>query len=214
VTRRETISFVSAAESHWNQVYADTDPRRVSWFEATPERSLEMIEDAGLSPDAAIIDAGGGASRLAAELAERGYRDLTVADISEAALEYARREMGEGADSVAWEVADLTEADLGREFDLWHDRAVLHFMVDPNDRDRYLTVLRRHLRPGGALIVAGFGPGGPTHCSGLPVRRYDEAELHAALGDEFSLLDSQIVEHATPSGNAQEFLYARFRRQH
>jgi SAM-dependent methyltransferase len=109
-------------------------------------------------------------------------------------------------------VTDLRDADLGRQFDLWHDRAVLHFMVEIDDRDRYLATVRRSLRPGGQLIIAGFGPDGPTRCSGLPVRRHGAEELGAALGDDFTLVESEIVDHETPSGSDQQFLYARFER--
>jgi SAM-dependent methyltransferase len=139
---------VRAVQGHWDEVYAERDPRRVSWFEPTPELSLKMIEATGLPGDAGIIDAGGGASRLAGELVRRGYGDVTVADLSKTALDRARRELGKRRDAVTWVVADLCDHDFGRRFALWHDRAAFHFLVAPDQRERYLETMRRSLDPG------------------------------------------------------------------
>jgi SAM-dependent methyltransferase len=184
----------------------------VSWFEPFPRASIELIEEAGLPKDAAIIDAGGGASSLAAELAERGYSDLTVADISAAAIERARQALGDRAEGISWLVRDLRDGDLDRRFSLWHDRAVFHFMVEDTDRDAYLATLRAALEPGGHLVLATFAADGPTECSRLPTRRYGTDELTTVF-DDFELIRSLPVKHRTPSGSVQSFLYAHFRRE-
>lgn len=197
---------------HWQRVYRDRPPQEVSWFEPAPETSLALIAGANLVQDAAILDAGGGASGLAGQLLAAGYTDLTVADISESALAQAREDLGDAATRIEWVQADLRNHDFGRHFDLWHDRAVLHFMTDPADRAAYLDTLHRALRSGGHLIVATFGPEGPAQCSGLPVHRYSADELAALLGPEFTLVLSKLHEHRTPSGVIQQFLYAHLVR--
>jgi SAM-dependent methyltransferase len=206
-----TVVPPTSDSDHWQQVYAERDPRRVSWFEPVPLASLELIEEAEPTKDAAIIDAGGGASSLAAELLDRGYSNLTVADISASAIERARADLGNRADRVTWVVADLRDAELDRRFSLWHDRAVFHFMVEDADRDAYLATIRGALEPGGHLILATFAADGPTECSGLPTRRYAIEDLTDLLED-FELLRSLPVAHETPSGSVQRFLYTHFRR--
>jgi SAM-dependent methyltransferase len=200
------------SRSHWETVYSERSPDAVSWYEQVPERSLKLIESMGLPADAPIIDVGGGASSLAARLLAAGHTDVTVADISQEALARARAALGADAERVDWIEADVREADLGRVFELWHDRAVFHFMVDPADRRGYLATLRRSLRPGGRLMLATFGPEGPTRCSGLPVRRYGADALTSELGPDFEQLGSELHLHRTPSGSEQQFLYARFSR--
>jgi SAM-dependent methyltransferase len=196
------------AQEYWERLWTSKDPWEVSWFEASPRRSVEMIEALALPPDAPIIDVGGGASRLAGELLRRGYEDLTVADISHAALEKARSSLGAEATKVKWVVADVRSHDFGRRFAAWHDRAVFHFLVDEHDRDSYLAVLRRSLAPKGHAIIATFGPDGPTRCSGLPVARYSAGELAEAFSSVASLVSDRLEVHETPSGNRQQFLYA------
>jgi SAM-dependent methyltransferase len=195
-------------EAHWQEVYEQNAPNQVSWFEALPTQSLELIEEAKVDRGAALIDVGGGESRLAGELLDRGYTDVTVADISPAALEKVRSELGERAGAVEWIVADVREHDFGRQFDLWHDRAVFHFMVEPAERYAYLAALERALAPGGHVVIATFGPEGPTECSGLPVLRYDAEELIETLGSNYRLLSSVLYDHRTPSGSSQQLLYA------
>lgn len=204
----ESLSY----RAHWESVYAETDPRTVGWYEPVLERSLELIGEAGLHRDAPILDAGGGASTLAAGLLDAGYTDITVADISPAALEHAKAELGQRADRVTWIAADLREHDLGRTYELWHDRAAFHFMVDPQDRAAYLDTLRRSLRPGGHVVLATFGPDGPTRCSGLPTMRYDATDLAALFAGELELVSSSQDAHRTPSGNEQQYLHAHLRR--
>ena len=196
----------SSATAHWESVYSTKDPREVSWFEESPEASLQLIADAGLPPGAAIIDVGAGASALGPALAAQGY-EVTVADISATALEAAA---AAGIEAV---LADARDHDFGRTFDLWHDRAVFHFMVSATDQDAYLATLRGTLRPQGQLVIATFGPEGPESCSGLPVHRYGHEELAARLGGDFSLVSWETLDHRTPGGNVQQFLFARFLRR-
>jgi ubiquinone/menaquinone biosynthesis C-methylase UbiE len=198
--------------AHWDGVYAQRDPRELSWFEPAPEISLALIEQAGVARDRAIVDIGGGTSGLAAALLAGGYTDITVADISAAALHAAATTLGADAQRVRWVTADVRSHDFGRRYDLWHDRAVFHFMVSTPDRDAYLDTLRRALAPGGDAIFATFGPAGPTRCSGLPTRRYDSLELTRRLGPDFHPEVSRLHEHTTPSGEHQQFLYLLARR--
>jgi SAM-dependent methyltransferase len=171
-----------------------------------------LIKETALPLAAAILDVGGGTSTLARQLTNAGYHDLTVVDISRTALERARIQFGANADRIAWVQADVRSDALGRTFDLWHDRALFHFMVDPSDRNAYLTTLGLSLRLGGHLILATFGTHGPQRCSGLPVARYSPDALSIILGPEFVPISSRIEEHRTPSNARQEFTYAHFRR--
>ena len=194
--------------THWERVYADREPDEVSWYEAVPSASLAAIDGLGLPLDAPIIDVGGGASRLAEELLRRGHTDITVADISARALERAREGFAD-ADRVEWVVADVRGHDFGRTFALWHDRAVFHFMVTPEDCDAYLATLERSLQPDGHVVMATFGLHGPTRCSGLPVARYGADDLAATLGDHFTLVSSHLRDHTTPGRAVQQFLFAQ-----
>jgi ubiquinone/menaquinone biosynthesis C-methylase UbiE len=203
---------VGNEQRHWQSIYRERSPHEVSWYEPYPERSLTLIRAAGLDKDAAIVDVGGGASALAGELLEAGFTDITVADLSQSALDQAKRQLGKRATEIDWVVADARKHDFGREFDLWHDRAMFHFMVEAPDRNGYLNVLRRSLRPGGHLVVATFGPEGPTRCSGLPVNRYGIEELSTRLGPEFEPISADLQLHHTPSGSEQQFLWTHFRR--
>jgi SAM-dependent methyltransferase len=204
---------VAEARTHWQQIYRLHEPEALSWHEPVPEISLSLIEEAGLPEHAAVLDVGGGASKLAGRLVTSHYCDVTVVDIASRAIEQARAELGPAADRVKWIEADIRWHDFGRQFDLWHDRAVFHFMVAAEDRDGYLDTLRRTLLPGGHLILAIFGPAGPTQCSGLPVVRYGAAELSQVLGRDFELVSSRLEQHRTPGGHIQQLLYAHFRRQ-
>lgn len=198
--------------AHWQQVYAERNAEEMSWTEEMPAASLALIEEAALPLDAAILDLGGGASRLAGELLQRGYSDVTVADISTEALERAKADLGNGAAGVTWIEADVRDHDFGRRFDLWHDRAVFHFMIAPAEQSGYLAVLNRTLRPDGHLIIATFSPEGPSECSGLPVKRYDAAAIANTFGSDFNLVSSRLKDHRTPSGAVQPFTYAHLQR--
>jgi SAM-dependent methyltransferase len=202
----------TTAKAHWERIYAEKDPEQLSWHEATPERSLALIEATKLSHGAAILDVGGGTSGLASQLLDAGYTDITVIDISRPALNASQARLGNAAGRVKWVEGDVRTHGFGRQFDVWHDRAVFHFMVEPADRQGYLRVLRRTLRPDGHLIIATFGPDGPTRCSGLPVARYGAQDLSRRLGREFEFVWTTTEVHVTPSGNQQQFLYAHFQR--
>ena len=201
-------------KAHWNAVYTSKAPTELSWYQPQPARSLELLEQLGVRPESAIIDVGGGASTLVDALLERGANNVTVLDISLAALEHARARLGARASAVTWIEADITNAELPEHaYDVWHDRAVYHFLTDPDDRRRYADVAASALRSGAAAIIATFAPHGPTRCSGLDVVRYDSASLARALGHEFSL-DCSIDElHHTPGGIVQAFTYTVLRRR-
>jgi SAM-dependent methyltransferase len=202
---------MTATQNHWQRVYDRREPGEMSWYEPAAEISLALIQEAQLPADAAIIDAGGGTSKLASQLLEAGYTDITVADISPQALQRAQLELTD-IERIHWVQADLRSHNFGRRYDLWHDRAVFHFMVDPTDREHYLATLRASLLPGGHLILATFGPDGPTRCSGLHVTRYSTDQLAALLRPEFKLVSSQQTEHTTPSGATQQFIHVHLRR--
>jgi SAM-dependent methyltransferase len=196
---------------HWETVYAEREPEAVSWFEPSPQTSLRLIEALGLELSAPVIDVGGGASRLAAELVRRGYGDVTVADLSAGALERAKAAFDGDPGLVSWVVADVRDHEFGRRFAVWHDRALFHFMVSEADRAGYLATLRRSVARAGDVLIATFGPDGPEECSGLPVRTYDAEALGAEIGSGFDLVGSRLRDHLTPSGNHQQFLYAHLR---
>lgn len=195
---------------HWDTVYGTKAVNETSWYERTPERSLALIQGTGIGGDDPIIDVGGGASYLVDRLLDTGFRDVTVLDISATVLDSLCERLGSRATSATLVQADVTAFRPTRRYALWHDRAVFHFLVDREDRRRYVDALREGLRPNGHVIIATFGPDGPQRCSGLPVVRYDSAALARELGDEFQLVDSSLVAHLTPWGAEQQFLYCRF----
>lgn len=197
-------------KQHWEHVYQNKTPLEVSWYQTRPQISLEMIAACNLSADARLIDVGGGASTLVDHLLDLGYVDLSVLDISSAALDHARSRLGQRADSVQWIVSDVTGFTPASAFDLWHDRAVFHFLIDEQDRACYRDVLTRAVVPGGHIVIAAFAPDGPTQCSGLPICRYDAASLTAELGPKFTLVDERREVHITPAGKEQAFGFYRF----
>lgn len=200
-------------KEHWESVYSSKATDEVSWFQGRAERSMQFIEASGVPRDAAIIDVGGGASVLVDELLARRYTDITVLDLSAAALDAARQRMGKLATRVSWLEADITEASLEPEaFDLWHDRAVFHFLVSSEDRLKYVRNMRKAVKPGGHVIIATFAEDGPLKCSGLPVMRYSSTELASELGDGFTLIDDEKETHETPFGTTQRFTWCWFRR--
>lgn len=201
------------SRTHWEGVYEARPYTEVSWYQASPGLSLRLIGNAGIGRDEAIIDVGGGASTLVDNLLTEGYRDITVLDLAEQALDQARSRLGERENSVNWLVSDATEFVPEREYALWHDRAVLHFFTDEEQRDRYVEVLRKALPVGGHLVLATFGPGGPLKCSGLEIRRYNVDRLQELLGQGFELQEHTTEQHDTPAGATQEFLYSRWTRR-
>ncbi len=196
---------------HWEKVYETMDPAEVSWFEAEPRVSLDLIQASGMPKSGAIIDIGAGASRLSGALVEQGYSDVSALDLSEPALGAAAREMPKGT-TVNWIVADARLWTPGREYDLWHDRAAFHFLTDPVDQEAYLDTLDRALRPGGHVIIGTFAVGGPEKCSGLPVQQYDADSLATRLGSAYRLIRSVIWDHETPFASLQRFHAGLFRK--
>lgn len=207
------MSDTAQRQAHWQTVWTNKSPEEVSWFQGEPTVSLAMIEAARPRRDAAIIDVGGGASVLVDRLLERGFVHLAVLDVADAALRHAAERLGPQGDDVTWIEADiLSWQPVPGLFDLWHDRAVFHFLRDPADQTAYVAVMRRALGPDASVILACFAPDGPEKCSGLPVCRHDASSLAALLGPGFRLEDSRTEAHATPSGGSQNFVWCRFRR--
>ena len=199
-------------QSHWENVYTSKGENEVSWFQENPAPSLALIAEIGAAPASAIIDIGGGASRLVDHLIERGFQDVTVLDLSAAALEAAKARLGERASRAHWLVADATTWQPSRMLRFWHDRAAFHFLTEESDRAAYIERLRQALKIGGHAIIATFALDGPEKCSGLPVERYDAARLGQTLGSGFKLLRSQRNDHATPWGSHQRFQFSVFQR--
>jgi SAM-dependent methyltransferase len=204
----------ASLKAHWESVYASRVPAELSWYQPEPTRSLELLAQLGVGPAPSIIDVGGGASTLVDALLDRGAANVTVLDISRAALAHAQARLGARAASVEWIEADITRVDLpAGAYDVWHDRAVFHFLTSAEDRRRYVDVASRALRRDGVAIVAAFSLHGPTRCSGLDVVRYDSGLLAREFGREFSLERSIDDVHHTPSGSTQAFTYTVLRRR-
>lgn len=199
--------------AHWNETYSSKAENQVSWFQVMPERSLELITAAAPDRAAPIIDIGGGASRLADALLAQGYSDVTVLDIAETGLAKTKARLGADSQKIAWIVADITQWQPPRSWQVWHDRAVFHFLTDPAAQDAYIAALKRGTAPGSTVIIATFALDGPERCSGLPVQRYSPATLATRLGADFALYAESAESHATPFGTTQQFQYAAFRRR-
>jgi SAM-dependent methyltransferase len=196
-------------KNHWNTVYRSKTANSVSWYRSHLEVSLELLAEGGLGKHSRVIDVGAGASTLVDDLLERGLHDITVLDVSAAALTVAQRRLGERAQRVHWLVGDLLQVALAPAgFDLWHDRAVLHFLTDPADAARYARIAAGALRVGGYAVIAGFAPDGPDHCSGLPVARRSAEDIGTIFAPAFVLVDQRTERHRTPTGAEQSFAYA------
>ena len=203
-----------SSKTHWESVYHSKPADAVSWYAPHLESSLQYIGQAARGSDAAVIDVGGGESTLVDDLLAAGYRDLTVLDISSKALQDTRARLGPAGDRIHWLAADILEAELpAAGYEVWHDRAVFHFLTQPGQRERYVAQVLRALKPGGHAIVGTFGPEGPTQCSGLEVARYSPGELHGTFGLPFELIASSTELHRTPWGAPQQFVYCFCRRQ-
>jgi len=199
-------------QAHWENVYTTKGENEVSWFQENPALSLELIEQAGAIPMSAIVDIGGGASRLVDRLIEKGFADITVLDLSGAALEAAKRRLGADAGRAQWVVADATIWEPAKQYDIWHDRAAFHFLTEEQDRAAYVARLTRGVKAGGHAIIGAFALDGPEQRSGLPVARYDSASLGRTFGPMFQLVRTIRHEHATPWGSQQVFQFSVFRR--
>ncbi|HEX2541134.1 MAG TPA: class I SAM-dependent methyltransferase [Caldimonas sp.] len=196
------------SKSHWETVYETRPADAVSWYAPHLQRSLGYVLRAAQGKASPVIDIGGGESTLVDDLLAEGFSDLTVLDISAKALDVTRDRLGSAAEKVRWLTADLLDAPLeARRYEVWHDRAVFHFLTTEEQKRRYVARVRHSLMPGGFAIVATFGPEGPAQCSGLPVSRYAAPELHSTFGAPFRLVDSSTEVHTTPWGTPQQFVY-------
>lgn len=204
---------MSDRKAHWENVYSTRKPHEVGWFQAYPEIPLHLIASTGVGKNAAIIDVGGGASNLVDALLENGYSDVTVLDLSAAALEAARARLGQASGQVKWLVEDITCFNPPQQYDVWHDRAVFHFLTEASDRHRYMEAARAALPPGGHLIMATFALDGPPQCSGLDVTRYSPESLQQEAGAGFVLAESFGGLHITPSQGKQSYTFCRFVRK-
>lgn len=200
-------------KDHWENVYTKKSPLEVSWYQTHPAISLDLIASTGIDHSARIIDVGAGASVLVDKLLEAGYKDITVLDIASKAMDYAKERLGSRAQKVVWVVADITEFEPSQQYDLWHDRAVFHFLTDKTDRRKYVEALKKTLKPEGHLILSAFSLEGPPQCSGLSVERYDVEKMKKELGDEFEFITSKRESHVTPWQAEQEFIYCHFKKK-
>ena len=195
-------------KTHWEKVYAQKAPEAVSWYRPHLETSLALVERAAAGYSASIIDIGGGESTLVDDLVTRGYDNVTVLDVSQTAIDVTKKRLGLAAEQIRWLVADVTEVQLQRgAYDVWHDRAVFHFLTSDEHRVAYVRQVAHAVKPGGHVIVSTFGPEGPTKCSGLEVIRYDAESLHSQFGERFRLVESSQELHRTPLGITQQFLF-------
>ena len=200
------------AKTHWSKVYSTKLPDQVSWYQERPKLSLELIRRTGIPPSANIIDVGGGASALVDNLLDSGFQNVMVLDIAGEALKSSQKRLGAKGKSVEWVEADITNAKVPQNhFDLWHDRAVFHFLALAEDRRRYVDRVRHSLKKGGHIIIASFSLQGPPRCSGLDIVRYSPETMTVEFGNEFELIESVPETHHTPSGGIQEFVYCLFR---
>jgi 2-polyprenyl-3-methyl-5-hydroxy-6-metoxy-1,4-benzoquinol methylase len=196
------------ARTHWEKIYSTKAPDQVSWYRPHLETSLALVKRAAGDRTASIIDVGGGESTLVDDLLEQGFQNITVLDVSQGAIDVNKTRLGESAKRVHWIVADITQAELERQsYDVWHDRAVFHFLIAPEQRTAYVRQVVRSVKRGGYIIVSTFGPEGPNKCSGLDVVRYDADGLHDEFGARFRLVESSKEMHQTPFGTSQQFLY-------
>ena len=196
------------SKEHWNKIYTDKSPTEVSWFQKHADLSLSLIRNTGIPASASIIDVGGGESTLVDDLLAQEYENITVLDLSKVALDAAKSRLGKNASKVQWIESNVLEAELPlHAYDIWHDRAVFHFLTIEEDRRAYVHQVKRAVKPGGFVLVATFAEDGPTHCSGLPVMRYSADELHSEFGESFKLVNHEKESHHTPKGAVQKFIY-------
>ena len=202
--------FKRNQKDHWENVYQKHSPTEVGWYQAYPERSLKLIHNTGAGTDSSIIDVGVGTSKLSKHLLDQGYEKLAVLDISGNSIERAKSQIGEKSSEINWIEADVTKYSFMEQYDIWHDRAVFHFLTKAEDRKKYINSLNQALKLNGHLIIATFSLEAPTKCSGLSVVRYSPETLQSELGDNFILAEAVVENHVTPSWVKQNFIFCRF----
>jgi ubiquinone/menaquinone biosynthesis C-methylase UbiE len=200
-------------KKHWENIYNTKDSTEVSWYQSTPETSLMYIKALKLPLSASIIDIGGGDSFLVDYLLQEGYQNITVLDISEAALEKTKKRLGNLADKVTWIATDITAFAPNTTFDLWHDRAAFHFLTQEEDIEKYVQIASRVIKPSKYLIVGTFSDQGPTKCSGIPIKQYTAAQLQQTFGENFKPNHTHNTSHKTPFGTLQEFVFCNFTKK-
>jgi 2-polyprenyl-3-methyl-5-hydroxy-6-metoxy-1,4-benzoquinol methylase len=201
-------------KAHWEKIFGRKSSSEVSWYKPHLNISLQLIERSGIDKSASIIDIGGGDSALVDDLLEAGYANVTVLDISQAALDRARMRLGDRAGTVTWLNTDITQAELpAKSYDLWHDRAMLHFLINPDARSAYINLCKQAVKPGGSIIIATFADDGPEQCSGLPTMRYSSEELQQQFGSSFHLIEIVPEMHITPHGKQQSFVYCLLKKR-
>lgn len=198
----------SNRRAHWENIYQTSGERKVSWFQENPAPSLELIALTGATPSSAIVDIGGGASRLVDSLLAQGYRDITVLDLSPSSLAAAQERLGKDAGRIKWIVADVTTWQPSHRYDIWHDRAAFHFLNSEEEQAAYVACLRQALKVGGHAIIGTFALDGPEQCSGLPVTRHSAETIGALLGPGFKVVDSRRHQHITPWQSVQNFQFS------
>lgn len=203
----------TASKTHWEKVYESKKYEDATWYQEKPETSLEMIAAMELPETAGIIDIGGGDSNLVDYLMQEGYRDISVLDISEKALDHARDRLGEKAEQVSWIVADAASFEPEKRYHLWHDRAAFHFLTEKEQVEGYISNLERAVKRGGYVVLATFSENGPTKCSGREIRQYSKEQLSNLLEEKFETLECRNVDHITPSGGKQNFTFCSFRKK-
>jgi SAM-dependent methyltransferase len=204
------MPFKRDRKKHWNRVYEKNLPNEVGWYQDYPKMSLKLIAITEIGADGSIIDIGGGTSKLPGILLDQGYKRLTVLDISGKSIEKAKIQLAENSNRITWIEADVTKYNFKEKFDVWHDRAVFHFLTEVEGRKGYINSLNQALRLNGHLVIGTFGLDAPPKCSGLPVVRYEPKTLHRELGNNFDLAETFFEDHVTPSGVRQKFIFCRF----
>lgn len=199
-------------KSHWEKIYSTKLPNEVSWYQASPRVSLDFIKDLGIPKDAAIIDVGGGDSLLVDDLLADGYSDITVLDISEAAINRAKQRLGDKANLINWITSDITEFVPDRKYDFWHDRAAFHFLTSEEEIRKYLSVASEALSKNGKIVIGTFSEYGPEKCSGLPVKQYSEDRLVTTIKKWFQKIKCVHTDHITPFNTVQNFLFCSFKK--
>lgn len=197
-------------KQHWENIYTNNELGSASWFQPTPQASLDFINEMKIPKDAAILDVGGGDSYLVDNLLKNGYTDITVLDISEAAIKKAQNRLGKNAENINWIVSDITELSTSKKFDFWHDRATFHFLTTEKQVNQYLSVAEKHIATDGRMMVGTFSAEGPDKCSGLPVKQYSEQSLTQLLKKWFQKIKCITVDHLTPFNTKQNFLFCGF----